>query len=80
MNLHLILLVFAFVCAVLAAFNIGAPRWNMVAAALAFYFAALIFGGWSGRISQADSAPGSGQHASVFYGGDTWPDGTRIRH
>lgn len=45
MNLHLILLVFAFVCACLATFNLGAPRWNLLAASLASYFAALIFGG-----------------------------------
>lgn len=40
----LILLVFAFVCEVLAAFNVGAPRWNLIAAGLSFYLAALIFG------------------------------------
>jgi hypothetical protein len=37
--------VFAFVCAVLATFNIGTPRWNLIAAALAFYFASVIFSG-----------------------------------
>lgn len=61
MNLYLILLVFAFVCAVLAAFNVGAPRWNLIAAALAFYFAALIFGGFSG-----------GRHVSTPIN-DGWP-------
>lgn len=39
-----ILLVFAFVCAVLAAIGIPAWRINLVAAALAFYFASILFG------------------------------------
>lgn len=39
----LILLVFALVCAILATFNVCAPRVNLLAAALAFYFASLIF-------------------------------------
>lgn len=39
----LILIVFAFVCFVLATFNVGA-RFNLVAAGLAFYMASLIFG------------------------------------
>lgn len=43
-NLGIVLLVFAFVCAVLATFNIGA-RWNLIAATLAFWLAAEIFGG-----------------------------------
>jgi hypothetical protein len=42
--MSLILLVFAFVCFVLATFNMSA-RFNLVAAGLAFYMASLIFGG-----------------------------------
>lgn len=37
-----VLLVFAFVCAVLAALNAQSGRINLVGAALAFYFAALL--------------------------------------
>lgn len=44
--IHLILLVFAFVCETLAVFNVGS-RWNLVAAGLAFFFLSLIFGGVS---------------------------------
>ncbi len=45
-TLYLILLVFAFVCAVLATVGVPSPsRFNLLAAALAFYFAALLFGG-----------------------------------
>jgi hypothetical protein len=40
-----ILLVFAFVCAVLATFNIGAPRWSLGWASLAFYFLSVLLGG-----------------------------------
>ena len=43
--MYIILLAFAFVCAVLSTFNVGAPRFNLLAASLAFFFAALIFGG-----------------------------------
>jgi hypothetical protein len=43
-NLGLILLVFSFVIFVLAAFNVSA-RWNLVAAGLAFWVAAELFGG-----------------------------------
>lgn len=39
----LILLAFAFVCFVLATFNIGA-RFNLIAVGLVFYTASLIFG------------------------------------
>lgn len=46
--MNLILLVFAFVCECLAAFNVGAPRWNLIAAGLAFFFMSLIVGGWTG--------------------------------
>ena len=38
-----ILLAFAFVCEVLAAFGVGAPRLNLVAAGLAFWLASIIF-------------------------------------
>ncbi len=45
-NIGLILVVFAFVCSVLACFGFGAPYWNrLIAAALAFYFASVIFSG-----------------------------------
>jgi multidrug transporter EmrE-like cation transporter len=44
--MYLILLVFAFVCEVLAAVGVpSSSRFNLVAAGLAFYFAACIFGG-----------------------------------
>ncbi len=49
MNIHLILVVFAFVSAALATFNVGSPRFNLLAASLAFYFAALIFSGTVAR-------------------------------
>src|ERR1019366_6851824 len=39
-----ILLVFAFVLACLAAYNIGPPRWSLGWAALACYFASLLLG------------------------------------
>lgn len=39
-----ILMVFAFVLAVLAAYGVPAGRWQLGWAALAFYFAALLFG------------------------------------
>lgn len=42
-----ILLVFAFVLAVLATFNIGAPRCSLGWASLACYFASLLFGNFS---------------------------------
>jgi hypothetical protein len=45
--LGLVLLVFAFVCFVLGAFNVGA-RWNLVSAGLAFWVASLIFAGAQG--------------------------------
>jgi hypothetical protein len=45
-NLGLVLQVFAFVCFVLAFTPLGVPRWNqLVAAGLAFWVAAEIFGG-----------------------------------
>ena len=46
MSLYLILLVFSFVCAVLATVGMPSPpRFNLLAAAFAFYIAALLFGG-----------------------------------
>lgn len=39
-----ILLVFAFVLAVLAAYGVPAGRWSLGWAAMAFYFASLLFG------------------------------------
>ena len=39
----MILLVFAFVCAVLAALSIPSGRVNLLALAIAFYFASLLF-------------------------------------
>jgi hypothetical protein len=39
-----ILLVFAFVLAVLAMFNIGSPRWSLGWASLACYFLSLLLG------------------------------------
>lgn len=42
-----ILLVFAFVLAVLATFNVGAPRWSLGWASLACYFASLLFGNFA---------------------------------
>lgn len=74
-NLYIILLVFAFVCSVLAAFNIGAPRWNLIAAALAFYFAALIFGGTFGRHSSASAAR---EQIAAIERFEVWPDGTKV--
>lgn len=45
-NLGLVLLVFSFVCFVLACFNFAQPYWNkLVAAGLAFLVAANLFGG-----------------------------------
>jgi hypothetical protein len=45
-NLGLILLVFSFVCFVIACFNAAAPHWNkLIAAGLAFLVAAELFGG-----------------------------------
>ena len=45
-NLGLVLLVFSFVCFVLACFPAVAPHWNrLVAAGLAFLVAASLFGG-----------------------------------
>jgi Na+-translocating ferredoxin:NAD+ oxidoreductase RnfD subunit len=44
--MNLILLVFAFVCFVIACFNAAAPFWNkLIAAGLAFLVAAQLFGG-----------------------------------
>lgn len=40
-----ILLVFAFVLAALATFNIGQPRWSLGWASLACYFLSVLFGG-----------------------------------
>ncbi len=39
-----ILMVFAFVLACLAAYGVPAGRWNLGWAALAFYFASILFG------------------------------------
>lgn len=39
-----VLLVFAFVLACLAAYGVPAGRWSLGWAALAFYFASLLFG------------------------------------
>lgn len=45
-NLGLVLLVFSFVCFVLACFSWASPHWNkLIAAGLAFLVAADIFGG-----------------------------------
>jgi Na+-translocating ferredoxin:NAD+ oxidoreductase RnfD subunit len=45
-NLGLVLLVFGFVCAVIACFQAAQPWWNkLVAAAIAFMIAAELFGG-----------------------------------
>jgi hypothetical protein len=47
-NLGLVLLVFSFVCFVLACFAFAQPYWNkLVAAGLAFLVAAELFGGLS---------------------------------
>lgn len=40
----MILLVFAFVLACLAAFNVGQPRWSLGWASLACYFLSLLLG------------------------------------
>ena len=51
-EIGLILVVFAFVCSVIACFSFGAPYWNrLVAAALAFYFASVIFSGAGSLLS-----------------------------
>ena len=39
-----ILLVFAFVLACLATYGVPAGRWNLLAAAFAFYMASILFG------------------------------------
>jgi hypothetical protein len=45
-NLGLVLLVFSFVCFVIACFQAAAPFWNkLIAAGLAFLVAAELFGG-----------------------------------
>ncbi len=47
-NLGLVLLVFSFVCFVIACFAVAAPYWNkLIAAGLAFLIAAELFGGLS---------------------------------
>lgn len=43
-----ILLVFAFVLAVLAALNVGQPRWSLGWASLACYYLSLLLGGAAG--------------------------------
>lgn len=43
-NLHLILIVAAFVCAVLATVGVPSGRYNLVGAALACWFASMLFG------------------------------------
>jgi hypothetical protein len=47
-----ILLVFAFVLATLATFNIGAPRWSLGWASLACYFFSLLLGSWAPHITR----------------------------
>ncbi len=50
-NLGLVLLVFSFVCFVIAATNWGSGVWNkLIAAGLAFLVAASLFGGISALI------------------------------
>jgi hypothetical protein len=44
-NVQLILLVFAFVFAVLAAWGLGMPRWYLGWASLACFYLSLILGG-----------------------------------
>lgn len=47
-NIGLVLLVFSFVCFVMAGWNPASPSWNrLVAAGLAFLVAADLFGGLS---------------------------------
>jgi hypothetical protein len=46
MPFTLIILVFAFVLALLAAFNISLPKFNFGWGAIALYFAYLLFGGF----------------------------------
>lgn len=46
-NIQLILLVFAFVFAVLASYNIGLPQWSLGWASLACFYLSLILGGAS---------------------------------
>ena len=46
-NLGLVLLVFAFVCACLAAKGVGAPNWVLGWLAIAFWIASEIFAGAS---------------------------------
>lgn len=46
-----ILLVFAFVLFALAAFNVSAPRWNLVAAGLAFWVLSILLGGLGSHLS-----------------------------
>jgi len=43
-NLHLILIVAAFVCAVLAALGVPAGRYNLVGTALACWFLSMLVG------------------------------------
>ena len=43
-QIKIILLVFAFVCAVLATLGVGHPRCNLGWASLTFYFASILFG------------------------------------
>jgi len=46
-NIGLTLLVFSFVCAALAGWQVTAPNWNrLIAASIAFFVAASIFGGY----------------------------------
>jgi len=42
--ISIILLVFAFVLAALATFNVGQPRWSLGWASLACFFLSLLFG------------------------------------
>ena len=47
--LGLILLVFAFVCFVIAAFGVSGGRFNLIAAGLAFWVAAQLFASAAGH-------------------------------
>lgn len=42
-SLHLILLVFSFVCAFLATMGVPSARFNLLAAAFMFYIASILF-------------------------------------
>lgn len=46
-----ILLVFAFVLFVLAAFNVKSDKWNLIAAGLAFWVLSILLGAMTGHMS-----------------------------